>query len=102
MKMPPCVRPAAHFYHSALWLSEEGVIGGIGVGLQMTAIASQKLFRPGSLSRRGIVIHRRNMVPIADIRPDASLACLKQFPVQYFHRRVVGSHHFGSQYKPLQ
>src|SRR5580693_5773154 len=42
MKMPPCVRPAAHFYHSALWLSEEGVIGGIGVGLQMTAIAFQK------------------------------------------------------------
>ena len=62
----------------------------------------QKLGWPGTLARRCVVVNHSLMIPVSDIRPDPSFSGMRETPVQYFHRRVVRSDHFGGQHKVFQ
>src|ERR1019366_1444673 len=78
------------------------VVNDIGIGLQMPLETLQKLGWPGTLARRCVVVNHSLMIPVSDIRPDPSCSGMRETPVQYFHRRVVRSDHFGGQHKVFQ
>ena len=103
MEVTPRVGPACDLHQAAFGLGEEAVVRHVGIGLQISAIRLQKLFGPGTFSRRRVIEHRRGMIAIPEIRPESPLSRRPlQVAVQHFHRRIIGAHHLRTQHEPLQ
>src|SRR5882724_3977566 len=77
MEVTPGVRPTGHLHQPAFGIGEKAVVSHIGIGLQISAIRFQKLFRPRTFSRRGVIEYRRRMFPIPNVRPESPLRVVR-------------------------
>jgi hypothetical protein len=91
--------PAPHLDHGAV--SEQGVVPGVCIGLQVALVASQKVLDVLPFVRAGSVEHHPAAQRV-QVRPHPALDAPALVRLQHHDRRVVGLHVVGGQHLAAQ